>query len=80
MKIQRFPAIKGIYGERIGIDTRDKELVNFFHLVSLWRNDLKYDNETRTSTVIYELPIGVSIKDVPLSLAIERLGVEVKEQ
>ena len=80
MKIQRFPAIEGIYGERIGIDTKDKELINFFHLVSLWKQDLKYDKETHISTIIYELPKGVSIKDVPLSLAIERLGVEVEEQ
>ena len=56
--------IKGCYGQRIYIPASNKELVNLFDAVSIWRQGEKCTEEGRE--IIFELPIGMNIKNNPL--------------
>lgn len=90
IEIVRFKAIPGCYGERIETtmhlrdvgDTSydcDRKVDEFFKLVSLWSQGGRYDIKTGILYTLWELPIGASIEDAPLALALERMHINVKE-
>ena len=77
--IKRIPMVKGCYGERLLVDTKYEDVNNFVKLISLWANNSCQEEDNHCS-ILYELPVGVSVKtDSCLQLAFTRLGVDFQD-
>lgn len=77
--VKRIPMIKGCYGERLLVNTKYEDVNNFVKLISLWTNN-SYQEEGNHRSVLYELPVGVSVKtNSCLQLAFTRLGVDFQD-
>lgn len=60
-------AIKGCYGQRIYIPLLNKNLIQLFDSISLWRQGSRGD-EVENTEILFELPVGEDIRDNPLIL------------
>ena len=77
--IRRIPAVEGVYGERIVINSKVGDLYGFFKLISFCTSD-SWIEEDNSFTVVWELPVGVSIDNNSLiRRAIKRAGVNIEE-
>lgn len=77
--IKRTPMIKGCYGERLLVNTKYEDVNNFVKLISLWTNN-SYQDEDNNCMILYELPVGISVKTDPcLQLAFAKLGVDFQD-
>ena len=64
-KVIRIPPIKGCYGERFIVNSKEEDVYNFFKAICLWvdKSDLQDDFST---TTVFEMPVGASVKENPL--------------
>ena len=76
VKVQVIPGIVGTYGERVLVKNNDREVYNFFKLVSIWTSSSTL-NPDGTVTTLFELPMKVSCFDDFLSMILRRLNAEV---
>lgn len=77
--IKRIPAIEGIYGERIVINSKSKDLYSFFKLISAWSVNSWFEEDS-SHTTTWELPIGVSVyNNEIIRNAIKKAGVNIEE-
>lgn len=77
--IRRIPAVKGVYGERIVVNSKLSDIYAFFKLISVW-SDNNWLEPDGTTTTMWELPIGISITNNELiKNAIKRANINVEE-